>query len=285
MTPISYVLAISTCIFFLWYGIHEIPGSPDLTTIWNIGLGAVDVRTLISWKVPRDNIVANVLIANISQPVLSIIYFTYNSIWTTMSLGKEWSKYGFRRHGLRVSGRPRGSQRMSYFLQLPYRYSIPVMVLSGVLHWLVSQSIFLVAVNRYDRDGNPAKDYYSYSRYEDGISEYSDDIGEWLSCGFSPVAILAVILVGVAMVLLLLAQGFRRFESGIPLAGTSSGAIAAACHVAQGEDGGDARYKPVAWGVTGHYGEIGHCAFSSNVVEEPRTDALYMGVDKREKLD
>ena len=273
------------CIFFLVYGISQIPGSPDISTIWGLGLGAVDVRTLISWQIPRNNLVANVLIANLAQPILSIIYFTYNSIWTTLALGREWNRYGFRRHGLRVSGRPRGAQRMTYFLQLPYRYALPIMVFSGVLHWLVSQSIFLVAINRYDREGRPAKDYYSYYQYADGISPSSDDVGEFLSCGYSPVAILSVILVGVVMLLVLLAQGFRRFAPGMALVGTSSGAIAAACHVAQGEDGADARYQPVAWGVTGHYGEIGHCAFSSNVVEEPQATALYMGNDTREKVD
>ena len=69
------------------------------------------------------------------------------------------------------------------------------------------------------------------------------------------------------------------------LVGTSSGAIAAACHVPEGEDGSKARYRPVAWGVTGHYGEIGHCAFSSNVVEEPTVNALYMGIDGKDKRE
>ena len=198
-----------------------------------------------------------------------------------MALAREWNRYGFRRHGLRVSGRPRAAQRMTYFLQLPYRYALPVMALSGVLHWLVSQSIFLVAINRYDRDGTPVhSSYYTY-----GSSSYAKSPlqGEYLTCGYSPVAILAVCLVGMVLVLSLIAQGARRFAPGIPLAGTCSGAIAAACHLPATEDAAKAPYRPLAWGVTGHNGEMGHCAFSSNIVEEPSVNALYMGemVDKK----
>ena len=241
---VAYILATSLCIFFLVFGINNVKGSPDLSTIWNLGLGAVDQRTFITWKIPADDLVANVLVANVAQPVLSIIYFAYNSIWTTMALGREWNRYGFKRHGLRVSGRPRGAQRVTYFLQLPYRYAVPVMALSGVLHWLVSQSIFLVSINRFDRDGNPVSDSDSSYSYGPSGSRRGGG-GEFLTCGFSPVAILAVIMVGVVMVLVLLAQGFRRFAPGIPLAGTSSGAIAAACHLPAAEDAAKAVFRPL----------------------------------------
>jgi hypothetical protein len=34
----------------------------------------------------------------------------------------------------------------SYFLSLPYRYAIPLMGTSAILHWLISQSLFLVGI-------------------------------------------------------------------------------------------------------------------------------------------
>lgn len=64
---------------------------------------------------------------------------------------REWNQFARKARGLRISSIPSSSQRSSYFLQLPYRFAIPIMLLSGVLHWLVSQSIFLVAVETYDQ--------------------------------------------------------------------------------------------------------------------------------------
>jgi hypothetical protein len=64
---------------------------------------------------------------------------------TVMSLARELPRYGLRQNGLRVSTNPRGAQRSTYFLQLPYRFGIPIIVATSVLHWLLSQSIFLVS--------------------------------------------------------------------------------------------------------------------------------------------
>lgn len=57
------------------------------------------------------------------------------------------------RKGLRVTA-PRGEQRSSYFLQLPYRWAVPLMIVSGALHWLMSQTIFPVRLETRSRDGN-----------------------------------------------------------------------------------------------------------------------------------
>ena len=99
--------------------------------------------------------------------------------------------------------------------------------------------------------------------------------GEYLTCGYSAVGIVAVICVAMVMLLALLVQGLRRYPPGIPLAGMSSAAIAAACHVPDGEDGSASVYKPNRWGVTGYEGETGHCSFSARPVGKPRAGALY----------
>jgi hypothetical protein len=61
----------------------------------------------------------------------------------------------YHRKGLRVSENPRGAQRSTYFLQLPYRYAIPLLIVSSAMHWMVSQSLFLVTVLRYQPGGTP----------------------------------------------------------------------------------------------------------------------------------
>lgn len=67
---------------------------------------------------------------------------------------------------------PQGEQRSTYWLQLPYAYSIPLITASATLHWLISQSIFLMRV--------------SYNSNDPGEDPTEADIS---SLGISPVAI------------------------------------------------------------------------------------------------
>src|SRR5882762_5302147 len=105
--------------------------------------------------------------------------------FTSMLAGLEWSQMAWQKKSMRVSQTPRGEQRSSYFLQLPYRYAIPLLGFSAVMHWLVSQSIFLIAVERHDPLGNPAQ-----SPSYPGLNFYKYDAnaaieGEHYSCGWS----------------------------------------------------------------------------------------------------
>lgn len=74
-----------------------------------------------------------------------------------MLMAEEWSGYVHERKPLRVSN-PSGSQRSTYRLQLPYRYGIPLLVLSGLLHWPVSQSLLIARVTLNTRAGTGIED-------------------------------------------------------------------------------------------------------------------------------
>lgn len=201
-----------------------------------------------------------ILLANLPQLLLSCLYFAYNSIFTCMLLAQEWNGYVWKRRPLRVTSSV-GRQRGSYRLQLPYRYSVPLLICSVILHWLVSQSIFLVRIDSYDSTGAPEIDY--------GIS----------TCGYSPIAIIFVIAFGSFIVLLGIANGFRVSRSGMPLVGSCSAAISAACHPPQGDF--DASLRPVMWGVVAQEDteisddDIGHCSFTSFEVEAPTPGKWY----------
>ncbi|KAI9044731.1 uncharacterized protein KD926_011701 [Aspergillus affinis] len=200
------------------------------------------------------NIIALVLLANTPQIVLSTLYFLINSILTCMLVAAEWGHYARRRRPLRVSW-PRGQQRSTYYLSLPYRYSLPLLALSTSLHWLVSQSIFFVNIRTYSPDGEEDKE--SSSR----------------GCCYSPVAMFIALWVGVFALFLSLGIGVRRFKSHMPLAAHCS----AACHSPEGDEG--AALKPVIWGEiprgegeqmteyrgagTGDESEYSHCSFTS----------------------
>jgi len=197
-----------------------------------------------------------------------------------MLLGYEWSTYAYHKKGLRVSRAPAGSQRSTYFLQLPYRFALPLMALSGILHWLVSQSIFLVAIDVYDWEGSRGMSTGVDSPWA-FISMTTQ--GDWKSCGYSPIAIFNVIVLGSLMVAAIIGFGFVPFKQGMNLAGSCSAAISAACHLAEGEgDGYAAAMAKLQWGDVGVDDEgVGHCGFSTKEVKLPKEGAMYAGQVRR----
>ncbi|PUU77998.1 hypothetical protein B9Z19DRAFT_1127492 [Tuber borchii] len=125
--------------------------SMDLKSMWTRGLGKVNGVSLLS-SLKLSNITLTILISNIPQTILSFLYLTYNSLFTGMLLGHEWSLFSHHHRILRVTS-PRPGQRSTYWLQIPYTYAVPLMTLSGLLHWLISQSIFLARVDISDPFG------------------------------------------------------------------------------------------------------------------------------------
>jgi hypothetical protein len=245
----------------------------DISTAFSLEFGAVEPRALIRRERRNDgwptNIMGLVLIANSPQVILSFVYLLYNGLFTAMLTGHEWMSYAFKKKGLRISGKPSDSQRSTYFLQLPYRFSLPLVAMSILLHWLVSQSIFVVAFNVYDHMGHRNWDGRQERNIEDGL----------LTCGYSPITMLAVIIVGFFMVVAAVGFGYIPYKTGMPLAGSSSLAISAACHPEQNSGTGEdalSRQK-LQWGVvsTGTDG-VGHCAFSNKEVGRLLDGRVYM---------
>lgn len=239
--------------------------------IWELGVGKTSPYTLITrWALPASGdaaIVATVLIANLPQALLSILYFIINGLITNLSLAEEWSRYARKRAALRVS-RPHGSQRSTYFLQVPYRLGIPLMVLSSLLHWIISQSIFLVKVDYRDQIGG------------DSLSGQVGEAGDYgaITCGYSPLGMIVTVLAGFLLIVFAIALGCRRMKPGMPMAGSCSAAISAACHAPEGTS----EVLPVIWGVipganseTEDHQIVGHCAFSNEHVEVPVEGHLY----------
>jgi len=92
--------------------------------------------------------IANVMYANMWQVIISFLYLAYNALLTCMLVGDEWSRFATQRKTLRVT-HPRGIQRSTYFVSMPYKYGIPLMVANTVLHTLISQSLFIVSAVAY----------------------------------------------------------------------------------------------------------------------------------------
>jgi hypothetical protein len=227
-----------------------------------VGFGAISSRTMISAYLPNSGIrglMANVLMANLPQLIFSCLYLLYNGMFTSMCLAHEYSNYSIRRKPLRVTS-PRGSQRSTHWLHLPYVYSLPLLVASAVLHWSISQSIFFVGIDVY------------------GGTEL---VKNYFGLGYSLQPIILDILIGSSMLFVLVGMGFRKLEGKIPLANSNSFAIAAACH--RTEEDKDAALKGVMWGEVhrGSDSEVGHCSFTSMDVTAPVEGKLYAGLRRR----
>jgi len=189
---------------------------------------------------------------------------------------REFSRMSNSRNLLRVS-EPRGIQRSSYFISLPLRYGLPLYATSGLMHWLVSQSLFLARVTAFFPDGTV------------------DQASSFSTCGYSPIAVffsktpcsskpfdnesLTVlftgILVGIFLVLCLIGIGFFNYDGTMPVVSTNSRAISAACHVLE-EDERYGYLLPVKWGVVQRQNGVGRCAMSTAYdIKMPNSALLY----------
>lgn len=141
---LNFTPRVATTIGVLSFLLALAVSESDWHTATSIGFGALDPRAIIRYGV--RGVLANTFIANSAQLIVSLIYFSYNSLFTAMLLGYEWTTYAYKQKGLRVTTKARGAQRSSYFLSLPYRFALPLMATSGLMHWVVSQSIFFIII-------------------------------------------------------------------------------------------------------------------------------------------
>ena len=268
MTIGLIILALITVLGFLGAAMAAIK---DMNvSILTLGFGTVHASAIISgWSIqtienPSVRIIAAIFIANLPQAILSFLYLNLNGLMTSMWVALEWSKFAKERKFLRVST-PKGLQRSTHFLQLPYKIAIPLMTISGLLHWLVSQSIFLAVVAEYDEEGQ------LYNAVEIA------------SCGFSPLAMICVVVLGVLLIIGTFLLGRRKYDPSMPLAGSCTAAISAACHQPDWDVG--ASLNPVQWGVTkvneGELG-VGHCCLTSGDVEPIQDGRQYAGDIEKE---
>ncbi|KAF7195075.1 hypothetical protein HII31_03543, partial [Pseudocercospora fuligena] len=189
----AYLLQYSITKYGQYYSGDIIPSA------FSRSFGAVDPATFVKFggdqrsQTGAGGLLRMTLLVNTPQFICSILYFAYNSLATSMLLAAEWNQYGLQKRYLRVSD-PRGKQRSTYFLSLPYRYSIPLLVGSMVLHWLISQSFFLarISTNDWRPDGTVVAE-----SFEDTISQ----------AAYSCAPMLAAILLSLVMLLTLIGFG------------------------------------------------------------------------------
>ncbi|EMC93071.1 hypothetical protein BAUCODRAFT_96576 [Baudoinia panamericana UAMH 10762] len=247
-------LIVVAVLLSLGFAIQKVYNIPlDFVSLWKAGLGtaqpyATTMTTLLHQAFPVYlQFWVAVLIANFPQLLLSALYLLLNGLVATMIISNEWNRFARERKTLRLSS-PHGIQRSSYFLALPYRFSIPLLVGGGILHWLISQSLFVVDIRGFAYAGTlAAEPYVTDSAYDSTV------------IGYSLIGIICTMFVAGVVLICTVAMGSFRFtgatmtmsdgtkaEIQMPLASTCSAAISAACHRPLEDEA--AHLWPVMWG-------------------------------------
>jgi ABC-type Fe3+ transport system permease subunit len=122
------------------------------------------------------NIISASILANIPQVVLAVLFFSYTYVLTEMVSFSYISKPS-----------PTVKQLAEPAKKLPKYYSIVIAVVATVVLWMASLALFVISVQ---------------------ISPYGDDTGSWfLNVGYSPMAIIFTIILGVGSFLTLVVVG------------------------------------------------------------------------------
>lgn len=133
------------------------------------------------------------LIANTPQLVFVILDLFCTNLFYCIVAGKQWTRFATKAKALRVST-PRGDQRGTYPLGLPTRYAASLLAFSILLHWLISQSIFLARANMIAVDGTISTDPYHILS----------------NCGYSVLPGIGVIMSGTLLLITVIVLGMRR---------------------------------------------------------------------------
>ncbi|KAF2872792.1 hypothetical protein BDV95DRAFT_606364 [Massariosphaeria phaeospora] len=260
---ITLIMMFALCMMFLLWGFAT--GNPHgrrgawqrWGTESDLVVAFTDHHNGESW------ILTNAFLANCPHVLLSIAYFTINHLATAMCSATEWNDFARKKKPLRTSA-PQGRQRSTHFLQLPYRWATPLAVTSGLLHWLLSQSLYLIRFDIHNLDGEPS----SVSRS---------------ACGFSVISLCCFTILLFAVLVTVWGLLRRKIPICIPPAEQRSNIISAACH-APPEDV-DAQLNELQWGmVPTSDGKVPYCTFTGTDSKPPKEGEVYAWVRQKETI-
>jgi hypothetical protein len=251
-----YIIVLGIALFFAINGARG--------AAFDSQLGTPDIQSLANFK-PDDTgssgVVPTLLLANVPQLGFSLLYVVYNNIWSKLLVAHEFDRLTQTKKGLRVSERPRGRQRVTRFFTLPSRYALPLMACSAALHWLCSQSFFMVRIDGVNSRGE------------------IDPNDRLVRLGYSATGVVSLIGVAVGMMVATVFVGsFRRLWTGLGETSMSV-VISAACH--------PGRYEPESWLQAVQWGDVTegmsseghghrHVSFTSRLAGRPIVGHTYL---------
>ena len=235
----SLFLSLATIAVFLSWGLHVLRSKAVETSIqslWSLGLGTVDARAMVSLD-PNTNTAGMAMLANVPQLFLAAIYIVFNPLVSLMFSADWWASLASARRSLVVSS-PSAQQTSPPLLGASFGWGLTLLALHSVLHWLCSQSLFLVYAQVLDS----AKDV----RLSPKLAE------SWAGCGYSPIAAMFTIIAGATLWIIAVALGRRKLATPAPpLVRNCSAAISASCHPGQyiPLPGGEEVINQIQWGA------------------------------------
>ena len=201
---------------------------PTLAALWATGFCNITPQSLLQ-STETLSLLNNVLIANTPQLIVSFVYVSYNSLLTSLLISREFTRFSQKRSGLRVTN-PKGRQKSTFWLSLPYRFSLPLLACTAALHWSLSQTLYLAEVKVLDIQGQ-LDEVYSVS-----CVAWSA-LGLMILLAISGTMIVAAVVLGCCC----------RYPAGVPIVQSCSLAISAACHPRPGKE--DEAQKLLQYGV------------------------------------
>jgi hypothetical protein len=218
--------------------------------------GAIESDKLLGSDLPAALMA---ILSNAPQLLVSIMWLSLKKVITRAVQSREFSSYSRTRKPLRVS-QPQGQQRSAYLLKLPISYAVLCTLMSALLHFLMSKSIFPVMLRVYSTDGSLTPRRLLSA------------------CGYSFSALASFLgaAAGVTSIILPCAY-FRKPAPDTPAICCCSVALIAACHANPREQHA---LMPVQYGeeIGRSVGDSGqpHVTFTSNEVVPLRHGVTYL---------
>lgn len=221
--------------------------------------GPSDIQSLD--ESPSNNFTV-ALEANMLQLVLSIVTVIVQDLLLSSAAILEWAEYASSTDGLRVSD-PKGSQRSSPIMSLPFIWATMSMTTLTIAHWLVSESISVNHVQIFS---------FTSTDESDGPNHWS----EIFFAASKTASFVTAIYLILGTTGLVLSLHFKGVPSSVPRIGNNSRMIEVVCQRARYEDA-DMVTKPLKWGVLRESGMNGllRLGFSAVEVGEPISGQEY----------
>lgn len=256
------LIIIALLMFALFKAIHGLDDHQqltDLASLWRMGLGReqdYSIAMTQAWDDMGDtSFYVTTLFANGAQFLMSCCWYLGNSLLTAMVLSNHWGMFITKQQRLRVSI-PEDGQKSSYFLSLPYRYSLPLLLCSTMIHWLLSQSIFIIQTRGFTYTGEESMGGFAR------VSSYDASV-----VGYSAIGLVLCILASGLLMATLILVGLKHLPTytgdvetddmaisklevrRMPLVSTCSAAISAACQRRIADE--DLHLLSLQWGKIG----------------------------------
>lgn len=204
-------ITVTTIGTYCWY--HVVGGISMSARFKRFGLGTEDPATsIVSGSTGRPfqeglPFALQVVIANLPQVWSTIGYLTWNNQISRIWLERDWRSF-YRAHlrpRVSFNSRENGVQNARW-LQLPYWVTAVLMSISVFLHWLVSQTLFVVEI--YFADATIASVFHLH---------------------YSPLAIIAVGTIAMILVFGITVYYFIPIRTWMPLMAGSTRVVFDSC--------------------------------------------------------